>query len=146
MSYTYNYFRPMVSTDVVLFKKNDNQISILLIKRLNPPFKDCWALPGGFLEEDESLLDCANRELKEETNISGIELEQLYAFGDPGRDPRGHCVTVVYFGWVSDIHYEPIAGDDAQEVQWFSLAELPVLAFDHKKVIEMAEKRIRYHG
>jgi 8-oxo-dGTP diphosphatase len=135
----------MVSADVVLFKKNGNQVSILLIKRLNPPYKDCWALPGGFLEEDESLLDCANRELKEETNISGIELEQLHAFGDPGRDPRGHCVTIVYLGWVHNLTNQPIAGDDAKEVQWFPLAELPVLAFDHKKVIEMAEKKIGSH-
>ncbi len=142
MSYTYDYFRPMVSADVVVLKKNSKQVSVLLIKRLNPPYKDLWALPGGFLEKDETLLDCAKRELKEETNISGIDLEQLYAFGDPGRDPRGHCVTIVYIGWVHNLQHQPKAGDDAKEVLWFSLSDLPELAFDHNKVIEMAKSKI----
>jgi 8-oxo-dGTP diphosphatase len=142
MSFTYEYQRPMVSADIAVLKKLENQVYILLIKRLNQPYKDHWALPGGFLEMNESLLDCAHRELKEETNLSGLLLEQLYTFGDVGRDPRGRCITIVYWGWLNNLESQATAGDDAKEVQWFPIDELPVLAFDHQKVMELVKEKI----
>ena len=96
MTYSYDYPRPMVTTDIVVFNTINNTTSILLIKRLNDPYKDCWALPGGFVDKDEPLLDAANRELEEETGLKNQQLEQFYTFGDPNRDPRGHTVSVVF--------------------------------------------------
>jgi 8-oxo-dGTP diphosphatase len=142
MNFIYEYPRPMVTTDIAVFKKSIPTVSILLIKRLNPPFQNQWALPGGFLDQDESLLDCAYRELKEETSLEGIELEQLYTFGNPGRDPRGHCVTIIYYGWVTESNENVVAGDDAREAAWFPVDKLPVLAFDHHSIIEMAIKKL----
>ncbi|HAM98280.1 MAG TPA: NUDIX hydrolase [Marinilabiliales bacterium] len=141
MSYTYEYPRPMVTTDIVLFRQNDKKVEVLLIKRLNPPYQDHWALPGGFVDKDESLLHAATRELSEETHMENIELKQLYTFGDPGRDPRGHCVTVVYWGWVTNYHPDAFAGDDAKEAQWFPIDELPPVAFDHELIVSMAIKK-----
>ncbi len=142
MSYTYDYPRPMVSTDIVLFRQNNSTVEVLLIKRQNPPYQDYWALPGGFVEKDESLYDAACRELCEETHLEDISLEQLYTFGNPGRDPRGHCVTVVYWGWVTN-NSIAIAGDDAKETGWFFINELPPLAFDHELILNMAIKKIQ---
>jgi len=132
----------MVSTDILLFGKLNNEFLILLVKRLNNPFKDRWALPGGFVEENESLKAAAQRELHEETNVKTIELHQFHAFGNPGRDPRGHCVTVVYYGFIDINLIAPKAGDDAKEVKWFKLNELPGLAFDHDMIIHRAMKEL----
>jgi len=117
---------------------SESKPEILLIKRGNDPFKGKWALPGGFVDENESLEVAAARELKEETGLNGILLTQMHAFGNPGRDPRGHTVSVVYVGYLP-LDLEAIAGDDAAEVAWFKLDSLPDLAFDHKGIAEMAE-------
>jgi 8-oxo-dGTP diphosphatase len=144
MAYLYEYPRPMVTADVVLFSKQKNYVFVLLIERLNPPYAGCWALPGGFVDQDEDIAHAAARELQEETNITGIDLEQLYTFGKPGRDPRGHCVTIAYLGFADHIRILAKAGDDAKNLKWFSISELPPLAFDHQQIIEMAIKKAAF--
>ena len=135
MAYTYPYPRPMVTVDIIIIDNSRQPAGILLIKRQNEPFAGCHALPGGFVDEDESLEEAALRELKEETNISLNTLIQFYAFGDKGRDPRGHNVTVVFYGFVNPDNMPIKAGDDAAELDWFPINTLPPLAFDHEKII-----------
>lgn len=123
MPYTYPYPRPAVTCDVVAFTMRADDLAVLLIRRKDEPYKGCWALPGGFVDENESLERAAARELHEETGLSGVRLEQLGAFGDPGRDPRGHTVTV---GYVTFLMTEPqiAAGDDATAAEWKSFRAL----------------------
>ena len=137
MSYTYDYPRPCVTTDCLIFKKINSKWSLLLIERANEPFKGCWALPGGFLEMDEDLETCAARELQEETGLTGIRLHQLYAFGAPHRDPRHRTISIAYWG-IDETHQEAIGSDDAAKAQWFALDKLPPLAFDHELAIQKA--------
>lgn len=122
-----------VTVDVILQKKN----TILLIKRKKDPYKDCWALPGGFVEENEDLELAAKRELVEETSVVIENLEQIGAFGKPYRDPRHHTISIVYYGNVPEDTIA-IAADDAKEANWFSIDDLPVLAFDHQEIIQKA--------
>lgn len=117
-----------------MVKQTAHESQILLIKRKNEPFKGCWALPGGFVDEKEDLLKAALRELMEETRVKGADLKQIGAFGNPNRDPRGHMVSVAYFGTVPE-EVIAIASDDAKEIGWFSLKKLPPLAFDHAEII-----------
>jgi len=138
MAYSYPYPRPAVTVDIIILRMAGDDPEVLMIKRLNEPFKGKWALPGGFIDEDESLESAASRELQEETGLKGLVLTQMHSFGDPGRDPRGHTVSVAYVGYLP-LGAEPKAGDDAAETGWFKLNELPELAFDHKLIIEMAE-------
>lgn len=137
-SYCYPYPHPAVTTDVVLFSILEQTLQILLIRRAAEPFRNMWALPGGFLELTEDLETCAKRELKEETGITGDYLEQLYTFGDPLRDPRERVISVTYYALMRPDHLNPIAGSDAKEVRWFPLRALPELAFDHANIIELA--------
>ena len=134
MSYTYDYPRPAVTVDLIICAGVGDERKILLIKRGGEPFKSRWAFPGGFVDENEDLMDAAPRELEEETGVSALELRQLGAFGKPGRDPRGHTISIV-FGTVIDEVLTALAGDDADEAQWFSLKNLPPLAFDHDEII-----------
>jgi len=145
MSFTYKYPRPAVTVDAVLFGVDEEGLKILLIKRRDNPFKDCWALPGGFVDVDgdDTTEDAVARELQEETNLSNIYLEQLYTFSKKGRDPRERVVTVAYLGLVRPESLKPIAGDDAKEVGWFSVQSLPDLAFDHADIVKMGLDRIR---
>jgi 8-oxo-dGTP diphosphatase len=129
----------MVCVDMVVLRKAISTTELLLIKRLNDPFKNHWALPGGFIEMDEDLIDSAYRELEEETHITQIELKQLKTYGTPERDPRGRTISVVFGGYL-DSGQEAQAGDDAKETQWFSVDELPPLAFDHQLIIEESLK------
>ena len=138
MTHTYPYPRPALTVDIIVFRMIDNIPEVLLIRRANEPFKGKWALPGGFVDKDEPLAVAAARELHEETGITGIILTQMHTFGDPGRDPRGHTVSVVYVGYLP-IGAEARAGDDADETAWFDLKKLPELAFDHDQIIDMAE-------
>lgn len=138
MSYTYTFPRPAVTVDIIIFRLSDNNPEVLLIKRGNDPYKGHWALPGGFVDKDEPLETAAARELKEETGLTGILLTQMHTFGNPGRDPRGHTVSVVYVGYLTD-ESTARAGDDAAAAEWFKTDELPDLAFDHDVVVEMAE-------
>lgn len=124
-----------VTVDAVILRKNQDY-ELLLIKRKNEPYKDYWALPGGFVDENEDLKAAAIRELEEETQIKVSDLEQIGAFGKPFRDPRGHMISVAYFGTVSS---ETIAkaADDAKEVAWISINKLPKLAFDHLDIVTL---------
>jgi 8-oxo-dGTP diphosphatase len=132
----------LVTVDVVLFTIRDRKLHLLLIKRLAKPFENRYALPGGFVREDESLDAAAIRELREETGVGDVYLEQLYTFGDPKRDPRGRVITVAYYALVP--HNQVLrAGTDASDAAWFPVTELPPLAFDHRKIAEYAHQRIR---
>jgi 8-oxo-dGTP diphosphatase len=126
-----------VTVDAVIFKKIDAVYHILFIKRKNEPFKGQWALPGGFVDEGEDLPDAAARELLEEAGLTVTGLEQLRAFGKPGRDPRQHTVSIAYTGFADDDAIAT-AADDAAEAQWFSVKVLPQLAFDHADIVTLA--------
>ncbi|HAY3550828.1 NUDIX hydrolase [Elizabethkingia meningoseptica] len=133
-----------VAVDAVVFgyfEKEDLQI--LLIKRKIEPFKGSWALPGGLVLDDEDLDDAVKRELYEEAGIKPDFLEQLYSFGNVGRDPRNRVVSVAYLGLVNPSYFELFADSDAEDAQWFSIHKLPQLAFDHQKIIDTALKRLR---
>ena len=133
-----------VSVDAVVFGYDQEKgVSVLLIKRKIEPFQGMWALPGGFVKTGESLDDAVNRELKGEAGVDAKYLEQLYTFGNPDRDPRFHVVTVSYFGLVRPQDFEIIAHSDAEDVDWFNIMKLPKLAFDHRKIVEAAIKRLR---
>jgi 8-oxo-dGTP diphosphatase len=156
--YTYDYPRPAVTVDIVIVTR-EAKPRVLLIRRKHEPFADCWALPGGFVEMDEALEDAARRELFEETGVripspptplpKGARggLVQLATFGDPGRDPRGRTISVVYLAEVDAGQVKPRAADDAAEIGWFALARPPKLAFDHKDILALVRKRLRErHG
>jgi 8-oxo-dGTP diphosphatase len=131
-----------VAVDIVLFTIRDRLLHVLLIKRLVRPFEGRFALPGGFVREDESLDQAAVRELREETGVDQVYLEQLYSFGEPKRDPRGRIIAVAYYALVP--HTQSLhAGTDAADAAWFAVGEVPPLAFDHKKIVEYAHQRIR---
>ena len=129
----YSYPRASITVDALILDSK-TKTKLLLIKRGNDPFKNCWALPGGFIEMDENLIDSAKRELFEETSLQNIELYQFRTYGDIGRDPRGRTVTVVYYGFCDNIE-NAHPGDDAKELSFFDINELPSLAFDHSKII-----------
>ncbi len=134
-----------VAVDAIVFgySKNDG-VSVLLIKRKYEPYKNCWAIPGGFVLENESLEDAVKRELQEETGITVNYLEQLYSFGEPNRDPRQRIVSIAYLALVNSTLFSNLkASTDAEEAQWFPINKLPVLAFDHKKIVQVAIERVR---
>jgi len=141
-NYCYEYPRPAVTADIVVIKPTDNQREVLLIERKHPPFEGMWALPGGFLDMDETLEDAALRELQEETGITGIELEQFHTFSKVDRDPRHRTITTVFIGYTNENTADPEAGDDAANTRWFPLHDLPPLAFDHGEVMEMVKNRL----
>jgi len=138
--FCYQFPRPAVTVDIVLFHRLQ-RLEVLLIKRRKEPFKDRWAFPGGFVDENESLENAAARELQEETGLKGIKLEQIGAFGDTGSDPRGHTVSVV-FAAVLEKRQEARAADDASDAQWHSARRPPKLAFDHQKILKIAIERV----
>lgn len=134
-----------VAVDAIVFgySKKDG-ISVLLIQRKYEPFKNAWAIPGGFVLEDESLEDAVRRELSEETGVELNYLEQLYTFGEPGRDPRQRIISVSYFGLVKASQYQELkASTDAENAKWFSIKRIPALAFDHKQILSVAIDRLR---
>ncbi|MEK6303867.1 MAG: NUDIX hydrolase [Acidobacteriota bacterium] len=137
----YDHPRPAVTVDIVLFTRLKRAERVLLIQRKREPFKGLWAFPGGFVDDNESLEAAASRELFEETGLDGIELEQIGAFGDPGRDPRGHTVSVVFAALLED-QPEPAAADDAEDARWHSVSRHPPLAFDHNRILRAARERI----
>jgi 8-oxo-dGTP diphosphatase len=144
MKYCYEYPRPAVTADIIILKLFNNQQFVLLIERKHPPFEGMWALPGGFLEMNETLEEAALRELQEETGISGIDLEQFHTFSKVNRDPRHRTITTVFIGFAGANSPLPRAGDDAARAEWFSLEKLPPLAFDHGMVMEMVKKKFGF--
>jgi 8-oxo-dGTP diphosphatase len=138
MSYTYKYPRPAVTTDCLIFYGLSEDQEVLLIQRKKEPFQDMWALPGGFVEIDEDLPIAAARELEEETNISGVSLQQFRTYGKPGRDPRGRTISVVFWGRLAKKPDNARAGDDAGNLAWYPVRNLPPLAFDHLEIISEA--------
>jgi len=132
-----------VAVDIVIFTIQSGELRLLLVKRGIAPFAGQFAIPGGFVLEDESLDQAALRELKEETGVGDVYLEQLYSFGDPGRDPRGRVITVAYYALISGDRSPLVAGTDAADAQWCAVRELPHLAFDHRKILDYALERLR---
>lgn len=141
-----DYERPSVTVDIVIFSILDEQLKVLLVKRKAWPHEGMWAIPGGFVKMEESLEEAAYRELGEETGVSSshVYLEQLYTFGDPDRDPRTRVITVAYVALVGADKLNPRAASDAEAVGWFSMYDLPALAFDHADILEYALTRLRY--
>lgn len=142
MSFSYKYARPAVTTDVVLLLKDEGKWYVLLIKRKYDPYQDHWALPGGFLDQNEDPDLGVARELKEETGITGIQLRQLGFWGRPDRDPRGHTVSLVYWACIDCNRPDAAAADDAKDLKWYPLDALPPLAFDHTCIIKTARSLI----
>ena len=144
MSYTYEYPRPAVTTDAVVFLEKGNAFEILLIQRKNEPFKDMWALPGGFVDMDETLEEGVVRELEEETGLKGVKLQQLHTFSTVDRDPRGRTIGTAFWGFTTKENSIVNGGDDASEAIWFSVENLPELAFDHQEIVDMALLEIKH--
>lgn len=139
--HTYDYPRPALTVDIVIATR-EARPRVLLIRRKSEPFAGRWALPGGYVDENERISDAARRELKEETGVEAAELEQLYTAGDPGRDPRGWTVSVAHLAQVDPDAVKPVAADDADGVGWFPLDELPPLGFDHAMLLARAKARL----
>jgi 8-oxo-dGTP diphosphatase len=135
--------QPAVTVDVVIFRLHEDALKVLLIQRAFPPFKGKWALPGGFVNIDETLEVAALREMEEETGVRDVYLEQLYTFGAPKRDPRGRVITVAYFALISK-DLEVRAGEEATYAEWHPVEKIPDLAFDHDKILGYAIQRLRY--
>ncbi len=144
-TYTYEHPRPAVTVDVVIFSLQDQQLKVLLSERGEAPFKGMWALPGGFVRLDEDLERAASRELEEETGVKDVYLEQLYTYGEPGRDPRGRVISIAYYALIPADSAVRVEGQsDAAQADWHPLSELPALAFDHAEIIQYAHRRLRY--
>lgn len=143
MAFTYEYPRPALTVDAVVFGLDEGELKVLLIRRDLPPFKGKWALPGGFVQMDETLDEAVRRELREETGLSEVFLEQLYTFGGVNRDPRERVVSVAYYALVALGRHTLQAASDAAEAAWFCVSELPSLAFDHDQIVAAAVVRLK---
>ena len=144
--YSYEYPRPALTADIVLLDSEERRV--LLIRRGNEPFKDCWAFPGGFFDmEDRDIEQTASRELAEETGLSGVALQLGCVASREGRDPRGRTVSAVFMGHVDPETVHPQGGDDAKEARWFALDAMPSLAFDHGEILEkLLHRKIYFAG
>ena len=143
MPYTYKYPRPALTVDCVVFGLDEEDLKILLIQRKHDPFAGRWALPGGFVDVGESPEHAARRELEEETGLKSVYLEQLHTFGDPGRDPREHVISVAHYALVNIRGRRVRGSDDARRAGWFPVRKPPPLAFDHPKILRMAHDRLK---
>ena len=138
------YDRPSVTVDLAIFTLHERALHVLLVQRKHWPHEGRWALPGGFVNMDESLEQAARRELEEETGVRDIYLEQLYTFGEPGRDPRTRVISVAYIALVSADKQDLRVSDESSDLRWFAVAQLPSpLAFDHDKIMATALARLR---
>lgn len=143
MVHRYKFARPALTVDTVVFGLGEEDLQVMLIQRDQPPFEGSWALPGGFVQIDETLDQAARRELDEETGLKEIYLEQLYTFGAVDRDPRERVVTVAYYALVKLEGHDVRAGTDARNAAWFPVSDPPDLAFDHAKILSTAHERLR---
>ena len=141
--FEYEYPRPALTVDAVVFCIKSGEINVLLIERKNNPYKDCWALPGGFVDIDELIDKAVLRELEEETCLKNVELKRLNVYDAIDRDPRGRTISVVYYGQVDEINSIVKGEDDAKQAKWFSIKSLPNLAFDHEIVLKDAIKAFK---
>jgi 8-oxo-dGTP diphosphatase len=143
-TYTYEYPRPMVTVDAVVFAVHEGRLEVLLVQRGSEPYAGVWALPGGFVEMDEPLADAAARELREETglHVPVDALTQVGAFGDPGRDPRGRSIGVAYMTRLDARAGEVAGADDAADAAWFPVDNAPPLAFDHAEILAYARMQL----
>ena len=140
-NFCYKYPHPSVTADCVIFGFDGTTIKVLLIQRGIEPFKGKWAFPGGFMNIDETVEECAKRELEEETGLKNMSVEQFYTFSDVNRDPRERVITVAHYALVK--LSEVKGGDDAASARWFSMDEVPSLAFDHDRILRMAVNRLK---
>jgi 8-oxo-dGTP diphosphatase len=141
--YTYDWPRPMVTVDAVVFSISGGKTQVLLINRGREPYKGKWAVPGGFIEMDEEIEDAVARELQEETGLTGVHLEQMRTFGRCGRDPRGRQISIAFTGVVTDGQDKICPGDDAAKAQWFDIEKFPEdLAFDHDEMIKCGIEKL----
>ena len=131
-----------IAVDIVIFTIQESVLKVLLVKRRIPPFKDQFAIPGGFVLPEEGVDEAALRELREETGVTDVYLEQLYSFGDPKRDPRGRVISIAHFALISSEH-QLQAGTDAAEASWWPVDQVPPLAFDHARILAYAVERLR---
>lgn len=145
MGFTYNFPRPAVTTDTLVFREGKECIEVLLIKRKKEPYKDFWALPGGFLEIEETPLEGARRELIEETNLDIEVLKEVGTFGDIDRDPRGRTITIVFYTFIHDNQQVAQPKSDAAEVKWFSVKNIPSMAFDHSDIFKEGLLKLKSH-
>ena len=143
MTYKYEFARPALTVDCVVFGLDDEGLKVLLIERALEPFRGRWAIPGGFVRVNESLGDAALRELQEETGLKKVFLEQLCTVGTLDRDPRERVVTVAYYALVRLSNHRVQAATDAREALWFAMDDLPKLAFDHDQILESAYERLQ---
>lgn len=139
-----DYPQPSVTVDLVVFTIKDSKLKVLLIKRALDPFKGKWAIPGGFVQVNETIEDAAKRELEEETGIKEVYLEQLYTWGGLERDPRGRVISISYFALINSDGIKLEATTDAVEAGWFDVNKIPSLAFDHKNILDYAVKRLKW--
>lgn len=145
MGFTYNFPRPAVTTDTLVFRAGKDCIEVLLIKRKKEPYKDFWALPGGFLEIEETPIEGAKRELLEETSLKIDVLKEVGTFGEIDRDPRGRTITIVFYTFVTEDHQMVRASTDADEIKWFSIKEIPEMAFDHIEIFNEGLLKLKSH-
>jgi 8-oxo-dGTP diphosphatase len=143
VSHTYRYPRPAVTVDCVVFGLDDAALEVLLIQRDRPPFEGRWALPGGFVDVGETVEQAARRELREETGLEQVFLEQLYTFSAVDRDPRDRVISVAHYALVRRADHRVVAATDARDAAWFPVAAVPPLAFDHDSILAMALARLR---
>lgn len=139
----HNYKNPSLAVDLVVFGYHEQVLSVLLLNRKDEPFKNGWTLPGGFLQIEETLLEVCTRIMKTKTGLENIYLEQLYSFDEPGRDPRGRVISVAHYALVNPHRFEVVAGNMANDVQWFPVAEVPQLGFDHNQIFDQALQRLK---
>jgi len=137
------YEKPGITVDLAIFTVNTNKLKAMLVKRAEDPFRDAWSMPGGFLLHSESLEEAAHRVLREKTGVKNVYMEQLYTFGDPSRDPRSRVITVAYFALIPWKILDKPESEKVADLTWASVDQLPKLAFDHKKILKYAVKRLR---
>ncbi|PKL08182.1 MAG: NUDIX hydrolase [Spirochaetae bacterium HGW-Spirochaetae-7] len=142
-AYSYEYPHPAVTVDCAIFGLDEGKLKLLLIQRDLEPFAGAWALPGGFVKLDEDLETAARRELEEETGVKRVFIDQVGAFGEPGRDPRERVITVAWWAIVNLFEHPVKADTDARNAAWFAVDELPALAFDHRTILDAALARLR---
>lgn len=145
LMYCYKYPRPALTADCIVFARKELDFRVLLVQRANEPYKGQWAFPGGFMNMDETTEETARRELKEETGLIVDDISQIGTFDRVDRDPRGRVITVAYFVVIDGIR-KVKGGDDAAVARWFSIGNLPELAFDHQNIMEVAVRKLRDYG